>query len=69
MKNHAVKMELMKCIINTDNPSVLDEAMRVFQNDHKDLQKIHSKEEEEHHQHQHAGELAPVENYGYDEFL
>lgn len=47
MNIQSVKMELLKMIINTDNPSVLEKIMRIFQNEKQDFWTNLSKEDQE----------------------
>ncbi len=68
MNIQAVKIELLKMIINTDNPSVLEKIMRIFQNEKQDFWNTLSKEDQEEIM---AGidELNNDEKYNYDEVL
>jgi len=63
-----VKLELLKLIINTDNPSVLEKIVRIFQNEKQDFWSNLSKEEKEDIL---AGidELDKGEKYNYDEVI
>jgi len=47
MNIQSVKIELLKMIINTDNPSVLEKIMRIFQNEKQDFWTNLSKEDQE----------------------
>ena len=47
MNIQTVKIELLKMIINTENPSVLDKIMRIFQNEKQDFWTSLSKEDQE----------------------
>ena len=68
MNIQTVKIELLKMIINTDNPSVLEKIMRIFQNEKKDFWSNLSKEDQEEIL---AGidELDKGEKYSYDEII
>ncbi|NTW31818.1 MAG: hypothetical protein HGB12_04205 [Bacteroidetes bacterium] len=68
MNIQSVKLELLKMIINTDNPSVLDKIMGIFQNEKQDFWSNFSKEEQEDII---AGidELDKDEKYNYDEII
>jgi hypothetical protein len=68
MNIQSVKLELLKMIINTDNPSVLEKVMRIFQNEKQDFWNNLSKEDQEEIM---AGidELDKGEAYGYDDIL
>ncbi len=46
MNIQAVKIELMRMIINTENPSVLEKIMRIIQNEKQDFWDNLSKEEQ-----------------------
>ena len=46
MNIQTVKIELLKMIIDTDNPSVLDKIMRIFQNEKQDFWTNLSKEDQ-----------------------
>jgi len=47
MNIQAVKIELMRMIINTENPFVLDKAFRIIQSEKKDFWPTLSKQEQE----------------------
>ena len=68
MNIQSVKLELLKLIINTDNPSVLEKIVRIFQNEKQDFWSNLSKEEKEDIL---AGidELDKGEKYNYDEVI
>jgi len=68
MNIQTVKIELLKMIINTDNPSVLDKIMRIFQNEKQDFWTNLSKEDQEEIL---AGidDLDKGEQYSYDEII
>jgi hypothetical protein len=68
MNIQTVKIELLKMIINTDNPSVLEKIMRIFQNEKQDFWSNLSKEDQEEIL---AGidELDKGEKYSYDEII
>jgi hypothetical protein len=68
MNIQAVKMELLKMIINTDNPSVLEKIMRIFQNEKQDFWTTLSKEDQEEIL-SGIDELERGEKYGYDEII
>ncbi|MBU0764678.1 MAG: hypothetical protein KJ607_07580 [Bacteroidetes bacterium] len=66
MNIQAVKIELMRMIISTENPSVLDKIMRIVQNEKQDFWNELSKEEQDDIL---AGieELDNGEKFGYEE--
>ena len=68
MNIQTVKIELLKMIINTENPSVLDKIMRIFQNEKQDFWASLSKEDQEEIL---AGidDLNKGEQYNYDEII
>jgi Mg/Co/Ni transporter MgtE len=68
MNIQTVKIELLKMIINTENPSVLDKIMRIFQNEKQDFWTSLSKEDQEEIL---AGidDLNKGEQYNYDEII
>ena len=68
MDIQSVKIELLKMIINSDNPSVLDKIMRIFQNEKQDFWSTLSKEDQEEIL---AGidDLDKGEKYSYDEIV
>jgi hypothetical protein len=68
MNIQSVKLELLKYIINTDNPSVLEKVMMIFKNEKQDFWNNLSKEEQE-DIFTGVEELNNGENYGYDEVI
>ena len=68
MNIQAVKMELLKMIINTENASVLEKVMNIFQNEKQDFWSVLSKDDKEDIL---AGidDLDKGEKYSYDEVL
>lgn len=68
MNIQAVKMELLKMIINTENASVLEKVMNIFQNEKQDFWSALSKDDKEDIL---AGidDLDKGEKYIYDEVI
>lgn len=68
MNIQTVKIEILKMVINTDNPSLLEKVMMIFQNEKQDFWSNLSKEEQEEIL---AGidELDKGEKYSYDEII
>jgi Mg/Co/Ni transporter MgtE len=68
MNIQSVKIELLKLIIDTDNPSVLDKIMRIFQNEKQDFWSNLSKEDQEEIL-TGIDELDKGEKFTYDEII
>lgn len=68
MNIQTVKIELLKMIINTDNPSVLEKVMNIFKNEKQDFWSNLSREDQEEIL---SGieELDKGEKYSYDEVI
>jgi hypothetical protein len=68
MDIQSIKIELLKYIENTDNPSILGKVMMIFQNEKEDFWNSLSIEEQE-DIFSGVEELNNGENYGYEEVI
>ncbi len=68
MNIQSVKIELLKMIINTDNPSVLEKIMKIFKNEKQDLWNNLSIEDKEEIL-TGINELEKGEKYNYNEII